>query len=230
MTRRDARPDDGRLTRQELAAVIDHTLLRPEANRSDVDRVAAEAVSFGCASVCVQPSAVARVVEAVGGRIPVCSVLGFPHGANVTRNKADEAATVVALGATELDMVIDLGAIADGDFVAAAADVAEVRAAAPSVVLKVILESALWSPAVLRQATELAVAAGADFVKTSTGFHPSGGASVEAVSIMVSASGGRAKVKASGAIRDTATALAMLAAGADRLGLSGTEAILDGLG
>lgn len=218
------------MTRRELAAVVDHTLLRPEATLADIDRVAAEAVSFGCASVCVQPSAVARAAEVVDGRILVCSVVGFPHGASVSRTKADEAATVVALGAAEVDMVVDLGALADGDFAAAAADVAEVRAAVPSVVLKVILESALWSPSVLRQATEAAMGAGADFVKTSTGFHPAGGASIDAVSIMSSVVGDRARVKASGAIRDTATALAMLAAGADRLGVSGTGAILDGLG
>lgn len=221
--------DGVRPSRRELAALIDHTLLRPEATLAEIDRVGAEAVSFGCASVCVQPSSVARVVTAVDGRIPVCAVIGFPHGANLSRSKAGEAASVVALGAGEVDMVVDLGALADGDFGAVAGDIAEVRAAIPSVVLKVIVESALWSPPMLRQVTEAVLGAGADFVKTSTGFHPAGGATVEAVAAMRAAAGNRARVKASGSIRDTATALAMLDAGADRLGLSATAAVLDGL-
>lgn len=216
--------------RTALAARIDHTLLRPEATSADIDTVAAEAVSLRCASVCVQPVAVARVVAAVDGRIPVCAVVGFPHGASLSRSKADEAAAVVALGAAEVDVVADLGALADGDLIAVAADIAEVRAAVPSTVLKVILESALWSPGVLRQACEAVVGAGADFVKTSTGFHPAGGATTDAVAAMRAAVGDRARVKASGAIRDTATALAMLDAGADRLGLSATVMVLDGLG
>ncbi len=221
---------EGGLDRGALAGRIDHTLLRPEATSAEIDAVAAEAVSFRCASVCVQPVAVARVVAAVDGRIPVCAVVGFPHGASLSRSKADEAAAVVALGASEVDVVADLGALADGDLAAVAADIAEVRAAVPSTLLKVILESALWSPAVLRQACEAVVGAGADFVKTSTGFHPAGGATPDAVSGMRAAVGARARVKASGASRDTATALAMLDAGADRLGLSATAAVLDGLG
>jgi deoxyribose-phosphate aldolase len=217
------------MDRRALAARVDHTLLRPEATVAEVLDAAAVAVSTGCASICVQPAMVAAVVGAVGDRIPVCSVVGFPHGANLSRTKADEAASVVALGATEVDMVADLGALADGELLSVAADDEAVREAAPSVVLKVILESALWSPAVLRQACEAVVDAGADFVKTSTGFHPSGGASTDAVGIMREAVGTRARVKASGGIRDTAAALAMVGAGADRLGLSATVAVLGGL-
>jgi len=215
--------------RGALAARIDHTILRPEATRSEVEVVAAEAVSLRCASVCVQPAMVRFVVEMVGGRVPVCSVVGFPHGASLSRSKADEAAAVVALGATEVDMVADLSAAAEGDLATVSADVAEVRAAVPGVVLKVILESALWERATLRLLSEAAVAGGADFVKTSTGFHPAGGAGIEAVSVMRDAVGGRAGVKASGGIRSTAGALALLDAGADRLGLSATVEVLDGL-
>lgn len=218
------------MERDELAARIDHTLLRPEATFAELDEAAAVAVSMRCASLCVQPAMVARAVSTVDGRIPVCSVVGFPHGANLSRSKADEAASVVAHGAVEVDVVADLAALAEGDLGSVAADVAEVRAAVPSTVLKVIIESALWTPAVLRQATEAVIGAGADFVKTSTGFHAAGGATLDAVRTMREAAGARASVKASGGIRDTAAALAMLDAGADRLGLSATVAVLDGLG
>lgn len=211
----------------ELAAVIDHTLLKPEATRPEVARAVGVAASHGCASVCVQPSMVAYANEVAGGRVPVCSVVGFPHGANLSETKATEAALAVAAGASEIDMVADLSALADGDEHAVSADVARVRAAVPHVVLKVILESALLSPLQLRGAVEAAVLAGSDFVKTSTGFHPSGGASRESVQVMAEACAGRARVKASGGIRDLETAMSMLSAGADRLGLSGTEVILE---
>lgn len=209
-----------------VAARVDHTLLRPEAGRAQVEAVAVEAVELGCASVCVQPAMVAWTVEVVGGRLPVCSVVGFPHGATVSRCKADEAAAVVALGAAEVDMVADLGALADGDLEAVAADVAAVRDAVPGRVLKVILESALWSDAQLRGACEAAVAGGADYVKTSTGFHPAGGADRHAVEVMVAAVAGRSRVKASGGIRTAAHAVDLLEAGADRLGLSSTRAVV----
>lgn len=217
-------------TRSELAGLIDHTILTPEASRADVVAAASVAVTNGCASFCVQPSMVPVAVEVVGGRIPVCAVVGFPHGANLSETKAVEAAGVVAQGASEVDMVADLSAIADGDDEAVRADVARVRAAVPHVVLKVILESALWQPAQLRAACDAAIAGGADFLKTSTGFHPAGGASTDAVATMASVAGGAVRVKASGGIRDLAAARAMLEAGAQRLGLSATEAVLDGIG
>ncbi|MCP4435637.1 MAG: deoxyribose-phosphate aldolase [Actinomycetia bacterium] len=215
------------LSRESLAAMVDHTILTPEAGRRRVAEVTAEAVSMGCASVCVQPEMVQYAAEVSGRRTTVCSVVGFPHGANLSEVKAVEAACAVAAGAGEIDMVADLSAIADGDDTAVAADVARVRAAVPHVVLKVILESALWSPVQLRGAVAASVGAGADFVKTSTGFHPAGGASTEAIEAMAATCAGRARVKASGGIRDLATARAMIDAGADRLGLSGTQAILD---
>lgn len=216
----------GAWTRSTVAARVDHTILRPEAPRSEVERAAVEAVELACASICVQPSMVGFVRGVVGDRLPVCAVVGFPHGAVPARLVADEAAAVVALGAVEVDMVADLGAISDGDLASVASGVADVRGAVPDVVLKVILESALWSPAVLRAACESVVGAGADHVKTSTGFHPAGGATVEAVATMRAAVGARARVKAAGGIRTAADAVAMLDAGADRLGLSATAAVL----
>ncbi|MHB1137744.1 MAG: deoxyribose-phosphate aldolase [Microthrixaceae bacterium] len=216
----------GSWTAATLAATVDHTLLRPEATRAQVEQVAVQAVELGCASVCVQPDHVAYVANLLDGRLPVCAVVGFPHGATLSRLKAAEAAAVVALGATEVDMVAPLGPIAEGELDEVRHDVAAVRAAVPDVVLKVIVESALWTPAVLRGVCEAAVDAGADFVKTSTGFHPSGGASVEAVRTMREAVGTRARVKASGGIRTLEDCVAMLDAGADRLGMSATAAVV----
>ncbi|HTN99725.1 MAG TPA: deoxyribose-phosphate aldolase [Microthrixaceae bacterium] len=217
------------LTRAELASRIDHTILSPEATRSRVELTAVEAVEFGCASVCVQPDHVAFVKHLVGDRIAVCSVVGFPHGANLARIKASEAAGAVAVGASEVDMVLGLGSISDGDFDQVRYEVATVREAVPDTVLKVIVESALWSDPMLREICDAAVGAGADFVKTSTGFHQTGGATVEAVKTMRETVGRRAMVKASGGIRTLQDARRMLDAGADRLGMSATAEVLASL-
>lgn len=216
-------------TRAELAALVDHTLLAPEATRQDITRVASEAAEWGCASVCVQPDHVAHAASVVGGRVRVCSVVGFPHGASLPGVKAAEAAAAVAHGAAEIDMVTALGPIAEGDFDQVRFDVATVRAAVPDVVLKVIIESALWSPKVIEEVCVAAIDAGADLVKTSTGFHPSGGATPAAVASMRQAVGSRAGVKASGGLRSLDACLAVIDAGADRLGLSATGRILDEL-
>jgi deoxyribose-phosphate aldolase len=214
------------LTRADLAARIDHTLLRPEATRSDVEAAAVLAVEQGCASVCVQPDQVAFVHQLTGGRLPVCSVVAFPHGAALARVKAAEAAAAVAHGASEVDVVVALGPIAEDDLGHVAHEVAVVREAVPDAVLKVIVESALWTPAVLRGVCEAVVDGGGDFVKTSTGYHPAGGASVDAVQVMRDAVGRRCSVKASGGLRTLADCRSMLDAGADRLGLSATAAVL----
>lgn len=214
-------------SRSELAARIDHTVLTPTATEDQVAEAAGVAVTAGCAALCVSPVWVRFAVEAVGGRIAVASVVGFPHGNSLSSTKAVEAASVVALGASEVDVVADLSAIAAGDLRAVAADVADVRAAVPDALVKVILETAAWSLPVVRAAAEAAVAGGADMVKTSTGFHPAGGATPEAVAALRQVVGTRAGVKASGGIRDRATAQAMVAAGADRLGCSATGDLLD---
>ena len=210
----------------ELAGRVDHSVLAPEATRAQVDEAASVAAEWGCAALCVQPEQVAHAVEVLGGRIAVCSVVGFPHGANLARSKADEAASVVAHGAGEVDVVVSLGAIADGDLANVAHELAVIREAVPDAVLKAIVESALWSPAVLRGVCEAAVDGGADYVKTSTGFHPAGGASPQAVATMRAAVGPRARVKASGGVRTLEDCMALLEAGADRLGLSRTVEVL----
>ena len=223
----------GRPTRGQLAALVDHTLLKPEATPTDVAALVAEAAELGVYAVCVSPSMVQVAVEAGAGRVRVAAVAGFPSGKHLSAVKAHEAASAVASGATEIDMVIDVGAALAGDFAAVRSDIEAVRAATVGTVLKVIVESAVLlgqaDGRTLADVCRIAEVAGADFVKTSTGFHPAGGASVRAVALMAETVGGRLGVKASGGIRSTADALAMLDAGATRLGLSGTRAVLDGL-
>jgi deoxyribose-phosphate aldolase len=215
------------MERAHLAALVDHTLLRPEATPDEVAALCQEAVELGVAAVCVSPSMLP--VPDVG-RLAVASVVGFPSGAHQPTVKADEAEAAVEAGATELDVVANLGLVKAGAWAQVVDDLAAVRAAAPApIVLKVIVESAVLSDDELVAACRAAVDAGADFVKTSTGFHPAGGATTAAVAAMRAAVGPDIGVKASGGIRDAATALAMVEAGATRLGCSATRAILDGL-
>lgn len=214
-------------SRQALAGRIDHTLLEPEATDAEVAALCEQAEELGVRTVCLSPARLPlRPLRGVG----VCTVIGFPSGAHATAIKAAEAAQAVRDGAQELDMVVDLGRVKAGDFEAVEADIAAVvRAGGADALVKVILESAALTRAELVEACRASERGGAQYVKTSTGFHPAGGASVEAVRLMADTVGGRLGVKASGGIRDTATALAMLDAGATRLGLSGTRAVLDGL-
>ena len=215
------------LTRAQLARYVDHTLLKPEATDADVAALIAEAVELGAFSVCISPS---MLPVATPPGLAVATVCGFPSGKHHSEIKAAEAARSVADGADEVDMVIDVGAAVTGDFLSVEADIRAVRAAVPvGRILKVIIESAALTDAQIVGVCRAAEAAGADFVKTSTGFHPAGGASEHAVALMATTVGGRLGVKASGGIRTTDAALAMIAAGATRLGLSGTRAILDGL-
>lgn len=220
--------------RDDVAALVDHTLLKPEATESDVARLVDEAAELGVYAVCVSPSMVAVAKQAGAQRLPIAAVVGFPSGKHLSAVKAGEARLAVEAGAAEIDMVIDVGAAVSGDFAAVQADVAAVRAAiGPDVILKVIVESAALLSIVGEQALvgacKAAADAGADFVKSSTGFHPAGGASVRAVELMGATVGPHIQVKASGGIRTAADAVAMLDAGATRLGLSGTRSVLDGL-
>lgn len=222
-----------RPTRPQLAALVDHTLLKPEAVDADVTSLVVEGAELGVYAVCVSPSMVRVAVRAAGSGVRVAAVAGFPSGKHVPAVKALEAARAVADGASEIDMVIDVGAALSGDVDAVRRDIEAVRGAVPGTMLKVIVESAVLlgrsGDRALVDACRAAEAAGADFVKTSTGFHPAGGASVRAVALMARTVGGRLGVKASGGIRTVADALAMLDAGATRLGLSSTRAVLDGL-
>jgi deoxyribose-phosphate aldolase len=212
---------------ESIARFVDHTLLKPEATTADVKATIAEAADLGAYSVCLSPSVLP--VEAPAG-LKVAVVVGFPSGKHHSSIKAAEAALAVSEGADEIDMVIDVGAALEGDYAAVEADIRAVRDAAPSpAVLKVIIESAALSDEAIVAVCRAAESAGADFVKTSTGFHPAGGASIHAVELMKSTVGDRLEVKASGGIRTAADAKAMLAAGATRLGLSSTRAVVEGM-
>ena len=214
------------LSRTELAQYVDHTLLKPESTPADVQALVAEGAELGVFSVCVSPSMLPLVVPA---GLAVATVCGFPSGKHHSQVKAAEAALSIAQGADEVDMVIDVAAAIEGRFDEVQADIAAVRASVPEgKILKVIIESAALSDEAIVGACRAAEAAGADFVKTSTGFHSAGGASVAAVRLMAQTVGGRLGVKASGGIRTADAALAMIDAGATRLGLSGTRAVLDG--
>jgi deoxyribose-phosphate aldolase len=220
-------------SRGEVAALVDHTLLKPEATDADVRALVGEAAELGVYAVCVSPSMVAVAKSSASTGLHIAAVAGFPSGKHLSAIKAAEAAQAVTAGADEIDMVIDVGAAVSGDFDAVRADIVAVRSAVPDVVLKVIVESAallsLADADALVSTCRVAADAGADFVKTSTGFHPAGGASAHAVEVMAAAVGPRVGVKASGGIRSADDAVVMLAAGATRLGLSGTRAVLDGL-
>lgn len=211
-----------------IARFVDHTLLKPEATAADVEAAIAEAARLGAYSVCLSPSFLPVEVPE-GLRLAV--VVGFPSGKHHSSIKAAEAALAVSQGADELDMVIDVGAAVAGEYSVVEADIRAVREAAPApTVLKVIIESAALSDDAVVAVCRAAESAGADFVKTSTGFHPAGGATVHAVELMKGTVGDRLEVKASGGIRTAADAEAMLAAGATRLGLSSTRAVVEGTG
>jgi deoxyribose-phosphate aldolase len=211
----------------ELAVCIDHTLLRPEATYEQVAQLCREAAEHRFASVCVNPVHVAASAELLrGSGVGVCTVVGFPLGATTTEVKAFEARQAIDRGATEVDMVMHVGALKSRDFAAVLGDVQRVAAECGStVLLKVILETALLTDEEKVQACALAQLAGADFVKTSTGFGP-GGATLHDVELMRRTVGETMGVKAAGGIRDRATAEGMIAAGADRIGASASVKIL----
>ena len=210
---------------QNLARYADHTLLKPEATQEDVRATIAEAASLGAYSVCLSPSVLP--VE-VPDALKLAVVIGFPSGKHHSAIKAAEAKLAVEQGADELDMVIDIGAAVAGEYSRVEDDIRAVREAAPApVVLKVIIESAALNDEQIVAVCEGARSAGADFVKTSTGFHPAGGASVHAVELMKQTVGDRLEVKASGGIRTRETAEQMIAAGATRLGVSSTRSIVE---
>ena len=216
------------LTRSQLAAMIDHTLLAPEATPKDIHGLCAEAKTLGVHAVCVSPTLTTVAALGVAGSfVRVAAVAGFPSGAPNARLKAEEAAEAAATGAHEVDMVINLALAREGRWKEVEQEIAGVRGAAPGpTLLKVIIEAALLDEGGVISACRTGESAGADFVKTSTGFHPAGGATTRAVALMAATVGGRLGVKASGGIRSAAEAIAMVEAGATRLGLSRTAAIL----
>ena len=213
------------ISRDALARMIDHTLLRTDATPAQVSALVADAKELGVFSVCVSPSMLPLTDDLAS--LKVATVCGFPSGNHTPATKAAEAAESSRLGADEIDMVINIGHLKAGEPHRVVEEIAAVREATTGT-LKVIIESAALTDEEIVTACRAAEEAGADFVKTSTGFHPAGGASTHAVALMAATVDGRLGVKASGGIRDWATAQAMVAAGATRLGLSASRAILEG--
>lgn len=209
-----------------LARLIDHTLLRADATPAEVRRLCEEALAHRFKAVCINPIHVGLAAGILAGSdVAPCSVVGFPLGASMSEDKAAEAAGAVRRGAAEIDMVIALGALKDGDHAAVRADIAAVRAACRGQVLKVIIETCLLDEPQKRLACTLAVEAGVDFIKTSTGFS-TGGATVADVALMRATVGDAVGVKASGGVRSLEAARALVAAGATRLGTSSGVALV----
>ncbi len=211
----------------EVAKYIDSTLLKPEATEAEIVKLCEDARAYGFASVCVNPywaDLVSRNLD--GSEVKTCTVIGFPLGATGWEVKVCEAAYALQRGARELDMVMNIGALKGGQLDVVEREIrAVIAVGADKALVKVILECCLLSDAEKIEAAEIAVSAGADFVKTSTGFS-SGGATVEDVKLLKETVGTRAKVKASGGIRDLRAALSMIEAGADRIGTSAGVAIV----
>lgn len=221
--------DKARSLPPDLAATIDHTMLKPEATRAEIEQLCDEAREFGFASVCVNPYWVPLCAQRLAGSaVEVCTVVGFPLGASATATKAFEARQAVADGATEVDMVLNVGALRGGDWRAVRDDIrAVVEATGGRACTKVILETSKLDDEQKVAACTLAQEAGADYVKTSTGFG-GGGATADDIALMRRVVGGGMGVKASGGVRDRADAEAMIAAGANRIGASAGVKIVSG--
>jgi deoxyribose-phosphate aldolase len=207
---------------------IDHTLLKPDATQEMIDKLCQEAREHDFMSVCVNPYWVKRSAELLAGSdVKVCTVIGFPLGASTIESKAAETRDAIANGATEVDMVLNVGALKSGDLETVKKDIAAVKQAAGDILLKVILETCLLTEEEKVVACKLSVEAGADYVKTSTGFS-TGGATVEDIALMRKTVGPNVGVKASGGVRDGETAVAMIEAGASRIGTSSGISIVTG--
>ena len=214
------------MDKKTIAATIDHTLLKPEATPTQIEKLCAEAAEYHFASVCVNPVYIplaARLLKGTG--VKVCCVVGFPLGAIAPEQKAAEAASCAAMGAEELDMVIHVGAAKAGDWALVQRDIEGVVKAAAGHTVKVIIETCLLTDEEKVKACKAAKAAGAHFVKTSTGFS-TGGATTHDIALMLKTVGPEMGVKASGGIRDYETAMAMIEAGANRIGASAGIAIV----
>jgi deoxyribose-phosphate aldolase len=209
---------------RELCAMVDHTLLKPEATQGDIEQLCAEAERLHTRTVCVNGLWVRMAAQQLGNTdVDVCAVIGFPLGAMYLKSLLAEAADAIEGGAAEIDMVIPLGYVKSGAWAEAKRHISAVRSQLPArATLKVILETALLSDAEIVDACSVSIDAGAEFVKTSTGFGSAGGATVHAVQLMRKTVGPNAGVKAAGGIRTLRDALDMVNAGANRLGLSAT--------
>ena len=214
---------------ENYASYIDHTLLKPEATKEQIVTLCAEAKQYGFASVCVNPTWIETAVSELAGAVSkVCTVIGFPLGASTSEVKAFETKNAIAKGAGEIDMVLNIGALKGADYEAVLHDIKAVVDAANGTLVKVIIETCLLTEAEKIKACELAVEAGADYVKTSTGFS-TGGATPTDVTLMRKTVGSERGVKASGGVRSLEDLKAMIEAGATRIGASSGVKIMQGL-
>lgn len=204
---------------QKILAAVDHTLLAPDAAWAQIRALCDDGVRYGVASVCIPASYVARAAAYLDGRLPVCTVIGFPNGYDTTASKCFMAADAAENGAAEIDMVINLGWVKDQRWDDLLAEIKAVRAAVPDRILKVIIETCMLTQAEKIRLCEIVSASGADFIKTSTGFG-SGGATLEDVRLFKAHVAAHVRIKAAGGISGLEDAAAFLAAGADRLGTS----------
>ena len=217
------------MTKTEIASYIDHTLLAPDAGVKQIQKLCTEAVNYKFASVCINPCYVPFASNTLAGTgVKVCTVIGFPFGTSSSEVKAFEAVDAIKNGADEIDMVINVGALKAKNYDFVEKDIAAVVEAANGKLVKVIIETCLLTDEEKTKVCKLAKKAGADFVKTSTGFNKSG-ATPEDIALMRKAVGPEMGVKASGGVRDTEAALAMIKNGATRIGASASIAIIEGL-
>ena len=207
------------MTREEILSHVDHTLLKPEATWPQIQTICDEAIANHTASVCINTCYVKQAVEYMAGRIPVCCVVGFPLGAMDTASKAFEARTAIANGAAEVDMVINIGRLKNKEYDAVREDIRAVKQAVGDKVLKVIIETCLLTEEEKITMCDIVPEAGADFIKTSTGFS-TGGATFHDIELFAKHVAGRCKIKAAGGIANLQDAEDFLKLGADRLGTS----------
>ena len=212
---------------KEILSHVDHTLLKPEATWPQIQTLCDEAIQYGCASVCINTCYVKQAVAYMAGRCKVCCVVGFPLGAMDTASKAFEARTAIENGASEVDMVINIGRLKNGEYDAVRDDIKAVKAAVGDKVLKVIIETCLLTDDEKRKMCDIVCEAGADYIKTSTGFSTAG-ATFEDVALMVKGVAGRCKVKAAGGISTIGDMEKFLELGADRLGTSRAVKLIKG--
>ena len=214
-----------RYTKEEILSKVDHTLLKPEATWPQVQKLCDEAIRYRTASVCINTCYVRQAVEYMAGRVPVCCVVGFPLGAMDTKSKAFEAKTAVENGASEIDMVINIGWLKNKQYDDVRADIAAVKAAVGDKVLKVIIETCLLTDEEKEKMCDIVVEAGADFIKTSTGFSTAG-ATFHDIELFARCVRGRCKIKAAGGISTVEDMEKFLDLGADRLGTSRAVGLL----
>ena len=214
-----------RYTKEEILSKVDHTLLKPEATWPQVQKLCDEAIRYRTASVCINTCYVRQAVEYMAGRVPVCCVVGFPLGAMDTKSKAFEAKTAVENGAAEVDMVINIGWLKNKQYDDVRADIAAVKAAVGDKILKVIIETCLLTDEEKIEMCDIVPEAGADFIKTSTGFS-TGGATAHDIALFAGCVRGRCKIKAAGGISTVEDMEKFLDLGADRLGTSRAVGLL----